>query len=297
MIQAGGNAGWPCYEGNHLQVGYAPAAVCQALYNAGSATGALIEWDHGPGDTASLGGTFYSGTQFPAEYQGAYFYADYTRGWIKRIRVNGSDQLVDGPTDFATGLVGPVQVEAGPDGAIYYVTIGSGELRRIRYFTDYAPIECPTGQYRAEYFSNKTLNDVPAVQRCEGPSPESLSGPPGRAFTSACDPRHTPPPSGPRAILAPSRSGTVGPGWARWRTISTRGSRSSKRRLPRCAPMRSVATGRWLRRWSSRRPLPISCGSSRPLRPNCGLSWRLLRRMPPGSAALITLSWFSVRAT
>ena len=167
VVQAGTNAGWPCYEGNHVQVGYQPDPICTSLYNAGTARGPLIEWDHDDGDTASVGGTFYTGTEFPAEYQGAYFYADYTRGWIKRARVNAANQLVDAPIDFATNLAGPVQLESGPDGAIYYVTIGSGEIRRIRYFANYTPLDCPTGQYRAEYFNNKTLAGVPTVQRCE----------------------------------------------------------------------------------------------------------------------------------
>jgi len=167
VITAGDNGGWPCYEGGHVQVGYAPDPICQQLYSAGTATGPLLEWDHGAGDSASLGGTFYTGTAYPAEYQGAYFYADYTRGWVKRIRVNQSDQITDGPTDFATVLAGPVQVESGPDGAIYFVTIGNGEIRRIKYFGDYTPLDCPAGQYRAEYFTNKTLNGVPTIQRCE----------------------------------------------------------------------------------------------------------------------------------
>ena len=167
-MPAGANAGWPCFEGNHVQSGFSNKPPCTTLA-AGSVQMPLIEWDHSGGDTAVVSGTFYTGTAFPAEYQGAYFYGDYSRGWIKRARVTANDTVAPGggPTDFATGLAGPVQIETGPDGAIYYVTIGSGELRRIRFFSDYAPIECPSGQYRAEYFNNKTLNGVPAVQRCE----------------------------------------------------------------------------------------------------------------------------------
>ena len=37
----GGNYGWPCYEGNGQQSGYAPKAVCQTLYGHGCKRGPL----------------------------------------------------------------------------------------------------------------------------------------------------------------------------------------------------------------------------------------------------------------
>src|SRR3712207_8797536 len=57
------------------------------------------------GSSASVtGGTFYTGTTYPAQYQGAYFYADYSDGWIRSLKVDASNNLVSGSVaDFATG--------------------------------------------------------------------------------------------------------------------------------------------------------------------------------------------------
>jgi len=35
--------------------------------------------------------------------------------------------------DFATAAAGPVQLENGPDGSLYYLALNVGELRRISY--------------------------------------------------------------------------------------------------------------------------------------------------------------------
>src|SRR5207245_8050483 len=41
------------------------------------------------------------------------------------------DDLAAYPTDFVTGAAGPVDVQFGPDGALYYVAINSGEVREV----------------------------------------------------------------------------------------------------------------------------------------------------------------------
>lgn len=171
LAPAGANLGWPCYEGSGVQLGYQEKPVCRALYADGASAvrGPLIAWDHALGTASALSGTFYTGTAFPPTYQGAFVYADYALGWIKSVRVDANDRLVGAPVDFASGLPGPVAVEMGPDGALYYAVIASGELRRIRYVGTYTPIQCPAGQFRAEYYGsfNETLSGAPAFQQCE----------------------------------------------------------------------------------------------------------------------------------
>jgi glucose/arabinose dehydrogenase len=97
--------------------------------------------------SASLGLTFYNGTQFPAEYRGGLFAAEHgswnrsKRAGSKVIRVimrNGE------PTgeyeDFATGFVvsdasawgRPVGVTVTPDGALYVSDDAGGTIWRIR---------------------------------------------------------------------------------------------------------------------------------------------------------------------
>ena len=131
----GSNMGWPCYEGPAIQSGYEPKAVCQALYaqGAGATVAPLVSWTHNLLSSASTGGAFYSGTAYPAPYRGAYFYGDYAQSVIRYVTVDASDALTGGPTDFATAADGPVDIEMGPDGSLYYLAINTGELRRIRY--------------------------------------------------------------------------------------------------------------------------------------------------------------------
>jgi PKD repeat protein len=70
------------------------------------------------------------------EYQGAYFFGDYAQGWIRSLRVDANDGLIPGSVqDFALNADGPVAIEMGPDGVLYYIAINAGELRRIQ-FTD-----------------------------------------------------------------------------------------------------------------------------------------------------------------
>ncbi len=135
VARAGANLGWPCFEGTPRQPGYETQTICQTLYAQGPAavTAPLVEWPHTVGGGCAVGGTFYTGTQFPAEYQGAYFYADYAQGWIRYLKTAADDSLASGPTDFAAAADAPVDLEVGPDGSLYYVAINAGEIRRIRY--------------------------------------------------------------------------------------------------------------------------------------------------------------------
>src|SRR4029078_5313856 len=45
---AGGNFGWPCYEGNAQQGGYAPKSTCQTLYRSGASAikPPLVTYNH-----------------------------------------------------------------------------------------------------------------------------------------------------------------------------------------------------------------------------------------------------------
>jgi PKD repeat protein len=136
VVPAGANLGWPCYEGAARQDGYEPLAPCQALYTRGTAEVRmpLVAYSTING-ASSTGGAFYTGAAYPAEYQGAYFYGDFVKGWIRYLRVDAGNTLIAGPTDFAIGTGGPVDIQLGPDQALYYLAINGGELRRVRYLT------------------------------------------------------------------------------------------------------------------------------------------------------------------
>lgn len=134
VATAGANFGWPCYEGAHRQSGYEPQPECQALYALGPSAVKmpLYSWPHNGGSAAVTGGTFYTGTSYPASLRGAYFFGDYTQRWIRFLTVDDQDNLL-GVSEFATDVIGPVDIENGPDTNLYYLDIDRGQLLRIRY--------------------------------------------------------------------------------------------------------------------------------------------------------------------
>lgn len=134
VASAGANLGWPCYEADGRQSGYAVKATCQARYARGASAvrTPLTAWNHNGSSAAATGGAFYTGSSFPAEYQGAYFYGDYAAGFIRYLKVDANNQAVGAPTDFATGG-NPVDIEMGPDGNLYVLDVFAGDLRRLRY--------------------------------------------------------------------------------------------------------------------------------------------------------------------
>ena len=111
-------------------------------------TSPIYSYAHNGRDAAVTGGFVYHGTQFPAVYQGSYFFADYTQNWIKRLTFDANGNVTgvlnfepaDGAVDGPYGDI--VYLTEGPDGALYYLdlgysdisgTFGVSKLRRIRY--------------------------------------------------------------------------------------------------------------------------------------------------------------------
>jgi glucose/arabinose dehydrogenase/PKD repeat protein len=149
------NFGWPCYEGDNRQGGYdaADLAICENLYAAGSSAvvAPYFRYHHNdlvlPDDVCPKGGSsvagvsfaFYEGGNYPADYRGALFFADYTRRCIWAIPPgsNGLPDLSKRRT-FVSGAAQPVDVQIGPGGDLFYVDLG-GTIRRIRYFSQNQP--------------------------------------------------------------------------------------------------------------------------------------------------------------
>ena len=124
----GANFGWPCFEGPDQASGQ---EACQPLFNGSQpVTYAVHAYPHAQGLGAAIGGDFYTGTAYPAQYRNAYFFADYNGGIIQTITYNGATPSVN---LFASNVYGPVQISRGPDGSLYVLSIVLGSLSRIRY--------------------------------------------------------------------------------------------------------------------------------------------------------------------
>jgi glucose/arabinose dehydrogenase len=127
-VPPGGNLGWPCYEGPDRAPEYAEQPVCRVLYARGRAAveQPLLSFRRG----SVTGGVFYDARAFPPEYRGAYFFGDWSRSTLSYARLERSGAAT---RTFASRAAGPVQIEVGRDGSLYYVALNAGELRRIVY--------------------------------------------------------------------------------------------------------------------------------------------------------------------
>ncbi len=140
------NFGWPCYEGIGKQPGYATGSnLCQSLYaSPGAVTDPFFTYNHAekvvPDESCSVGSSsitglaFYQGGTYPASYDGALFFADYSRNciWTMPIGPNGDPDPAQRFT-FAAGAFAPVDLKIGPGGDLYYVDVSIGRLMRISY--------------------------------------------------------------------------------------------------------------------------------------------------------------------
>ena len=147
-----------------IQPAFSGFPVCQTLLSRGSAavTAPTYAYDHSVG-SAVVGGPIYNGTAFPTQYQGAYFFGDYTHGWIDYWPMGSTGNFVGQPIGFAS-VANPVDLVMGPDGDLYYVSITKNQIRRIAYG---AATSCAPGNYLAQYFANETWTAAATVARCE----------------------------------------------------------------------------------------------------------------------------------
>jgi glucose/arabinose dehydrogenase len=140
------NFGWPCYEGDAPQPGYQSLglAICQNLYNTpGGHTLPYFQYQRDqqvvPGEACPTGNSsiaglvFYESGTYPAQYQDALFFSDYSRNCIW-VMFKGANGLPDPATrqTFASNAGNPVDLQVGPGGDLFYVDV-FGALRRIQF--------------------------------------------------------------------------------------------------------------------------------------------------------------------
>ncbi len=127
---SGINFGWPTVEGLPPYTDF-PAAEIDAVGEP------IFAYRHAGSEAAINGGVIYRGTMFPAHFQGAYFYADSTRDFVRYLRFNVDGSIIPNPNPHPISIKNPdsishpfdltplgriVALEVGPDGALYYVS-------------------------------------------------------------------------------------------------------------------------------------------------------------------------------
>ncbi len=92
----------------------------------------------------SIGGVFYEGTNFPAEYQGRYFNANFNNGgdvgksWIFGFSMNANNELTQ-MHNFLPEAQGVTGMAINPvNGYLYYASYG-GSIREVKYDTGNQP--------------------------------------------------------------------------------------------------------------------------------------------------------------
>jgi glucose/arabinose dehydrogenase len=141
------NFGWPCYEGNARQPSFdgANLNICENLYGQANAVSAPhFAYSQSakvvPGESCIIGNSsiarlaFYKGGPYPDEYDDALFFADFSRNciWVMEEGTNGLPNPGQLRT-FVDGAAGPVDLQIGPNGDLFYVDFKGGTIRRIQY--------------------------------------------------------------------------------------------------------------------------------------------------------------------
>lgn len=119
--QPGLNFGWPTEEGPSGNLSF---------------TDPFYAYSHSNG-CAITGGTFYNGVaqQFPAEYQGLYFFSEFCSGEIRVVNPNDPQQV----QVFATGITSPLNIAFSPDGSMYYIAYNARTISKVEYTLDSPP--------------------------------------------------------------------------------------------------------------------------------------------------------------
>jgi glucose/arabinose dehydrogenase len=124
-IQPGGNFGWDFYEGNCGSCGYINPAYA---------------YGHLPTDGASSAIADYSGSVFPKQYNQVVFFGDYNRQDIEAVTFDPtySTEISETVFDNSAGTIADLQ--EGPDGNLYYVSIFEGTFSKISAVGPFSPV-------------------------------------------------------------------------------------------------------------------------------------------------------------
>lgn len=124
LNDGGKNFGWPLCEGYCNNNDFRKC-------DCGKHDNPIWAYKHYGRNSCIIGGFVYRGANFPSEYIGKYFFAEYVHGKIEYLGFsNGYDQ-VTGPTLFHNkGNV--INIQMSPEGLVYYSDT-SGNIRRIVY--------------------------------------------------------------------------------------------------------------------------------------------------------------------
>lgn len=115
-VAPGADYGWPLYEGQCFGCGYADPTYA---------------YGHLPTDGAISAIAAYSGSEFGQRYAHTVFIGDYQRSDIEAITFDPSYRTEISHTEFDTAAGTIDDLQQGPDGSLYYLSIFEGTFTQI----------------------------------------------------------------------------------------------------------------------------------------------------------------------
>ncbi len=133
-VQAGGNYGWDFYEGNCFSCGYINPAYA---------------YGHLPVDGAISAISSYSGSVFPQQYDHVVFFGDYNRTDIEAVAFDPTYRTETSETEFDAAAGTIADLQEGPDGDLYYVSIFEGTFTKVYPVGPFPPSAAATASPNA----------------------------------------------------------------------------------------------------------------------------------------------------
>jgi glucose/arabinose dehydrogenase/regulation of enolase protein 1 (concanavalin A-like superfamily) len=165
LIERGANYGWPQVEGVCADCPYAQPVWTYPHTAPPASAGSISAVE------------VYDGGLLGAEYENAVFVADYTLGFVKYLKMDAAYETVVSEHDFDVAAGTTVELQTGPDGALYQLNIYPGELYRI----------APSGGNRTPTAAASATPDNGAAPLEVAFSSAGSSDPDGDALTYAWD--------------------------------------------------------------------------------------------------------------
>jgi glucose/arabinose dehydrogenase len=150
VTSAGQNFGWPRWEGidhsyeNNLiynpanpkkptiewgRVGSnARVVINGATHNVGAGSFPYSNFVGG----GAIGGVFYEGDNYPSEYHGSYFFAEFNNRWIQNFQFDGSENPTS-KIDFHPDVAGLISFVYNHHDECIYFTAVTGVVKKIKY--------------------------------------------------------------------------------------------------------------------------------------------------------------------
>lgn len=143
-VRAGGDYGWPCWEGRAPTPGYRDLPECLAAAAPGGVEPDWPVWSYHrrmePFSGGSItGGTFAAAASYPPAYRDALFFGDYSRRTLWTMGVGPRGAVTRQPEPGAAAVVehvfgrgaAPVRFRTGPDGTVHWADILTGEVHQL----------------------------------------------------------------------------------------------------------------------------------------------------------------------